>query len=125
MPIGNRCNGLHLYNHMTQRTDLNMNLEYKQVKDIPNINFFIKNKDDIANLDTFTKDVSHLKDTYRDSWVTLLDKNLWLSLMKLEIKGKNYTFYSCGIRQRDALEILMKKYNDNINIILDLDLDLN
>jgi hypothetical protein len=119
MTIKNKCNGLHLYNYMKFRTDLKMEVEYRQVKDIPNINFFIKNKDDIANLETFAKDVSHLKDKYRDSWVTLLDKKLWLCLMKLEIKGKNYTFYSCEIRKRDALEQIMLKYNDNIKTILD------
>ena len=122
MPIGNNCKGLHLFNYMKFRTDLKLKVEYKQVKDIPNINFFVKNKDDINNLDTFSKDVSHLKDKHKDLWVTLLDKHLWLSLMKLEIKGKNYTFYSCGIKKREALETLMIKYNDNIKTILDLDL---
>ena len=118
MTLGKRCDGLHLYNYMTQRNDIELKLDYKKVKEINNPDFFLKNEEDIINLDNFKQSTSHLPNKFKDAWVNYLDKNLWLSLLKFKYKEKTYRYYSCGVIKQDALEHMMLKYTDNIKTLI-------
>lgn len=117
MVFGKFCRGLHLYNHMTQRNDIKVNLDYKNVKDI-NSSFFIKNEDEIVNLGSFKQSVEHLPNKFKDSWISYLDKNVWVCMMEFTYKQKTYIYYSCDVSQRGALEQLMFKYTDNITNLI-------
>ena len=117
MVIGKNCRGLHLYNHMTQRNDIKVNLDYKKVKDI-NSSFFLKNEDEIVNLNSFKQTIDHLPNKFKDSWVNYLDKNLWLCMVKFTYKEKTYIYYSSSVSQRSALEQLMLKYSESITNLI-------
>ena len=113
MVFGKYCRELHLYNHMKQRNDIKVNLDYKKVKDI-NSSFFLKNEEEIINLNSFKESIEHLPTKFKDSWVNYLDKNLWLCMVEFTYKEKTYRYYSCDVRQRDALKQLMIKYSESI-----------
>ena len=117
MVFGKYCRELHLYNHMKQRNDIKVNLDYKKVKDI-NSSFFLNNEDEIVNLGSFKQSVEHLPNKFKDSWISYLDKNWWVCMMEFTYKQKTYRYYSCDVRQREALEKLMITYTDIITNLI-------
>ena len=64
MPISNRCTGRNFYNYLTQRTDVEVNLEYEQVKHNSNKDFFINHADNLVNLETFKQDQPEWLDSF-------------------------------------------------------------
>ena len=130
MPISNRCTGRNFYNYLTQRTDVEVNLEYEQVKHNSNKDFFINHAENIVNLETFKQDQpewldsfaakhkNNINDCYNNYWVHYLDKNMWICSMELTYSNKKYNYYSISTTQQDSLDKLMLKHQDSIKNIL-------
>ena len=130
MPISNRCTGINFYNHLSHRTDVEVNLEYEQVKHNSNKDFFINNADNLVNLNSFkheqpkwldsfaTKNKINSNECYNHFWARYLDKSLWVCSMEVTHLNKKYKFYSISNKKKDCLNLLILKHQDSIKNIL-------
>ena len=85
MTISNRCTGMNFYNHLIQRNEIEIKVNYERVKDISNKYFFIKHANDIVNLDKYhvkqsewldsfaNKNKFNINECYNNYWTHYLD----------------------------------------------------
>ena len=130
MPISNRCTGRNFYNNLTQRTDVEVNVEYEQVKHNSNKDFFINNADNLVNLNSFkheqpkwldsfaAKNKINSNECYNNYWVHYLDKTAWVCSMEVTHLNKKYTYYSLSNQKKDSLNLLILKRQDSIKNII-------
>jgi len=121
---------MNFYNHISQRKDIEVKVNFEHVKNISNRDFFIKNVDDIVNLDSFkhehpkwmgtyaSKHKLNVKDCYNNYWVHYLNKTAWLCSMEVTYLNKKYNYYSLSTRKHDSLNLLMMDKQDSIKNII-------
>ncbi len=130
MPISNRCTGMNLFNHLSQKKNVEVKVNYEQVKHFSNRDFFIKHADNLVNLNTHqreqpewlnsfaAKSKFNRNDCYNHFWARYLDKSLWVCSMEFTYSNKKYNYYSISTTQQDSLDKLMLKHQDSIKNIL-------
>jgi len=121
---------MNFYNHLAHRNDIELQVNFEQVKHNSNKDFFINNADNIVNLGSFkheqpgwldsfvAKHKINSNECYNNYWAHYLNKTAWVCSMELTYSNKKYNFYSISNQKKNSLNLLILKRQDFIKNIL-------